>query len=107
MREHRGTAAAIAYLRSAGYQVLVSRLAPGAAPVQDVDFLRPTAFILGNEVNGARLFHFYHPFTRMPCQTSHAAGRLAGNRSGVCCGLWSGMENRPVGIGFDSYGNKW
>ena len=54
VQEHRGTAACVAHLRARGFRVLVTAPRPGSVPVQDVDFTRPTAFLLGNEVDGAR-----------------------------------------------------
>lgn len=34
--------------------MLVTQLTPTSVPIHDIDFTQPTAFILGNEVNGAR-----------------------------------------------------
>ena len=55
MQEHRGTAACVSHLRTRGFRVLVTAMRPGSVPVPDVDFTRPTAFLLGNEVDGARV----------------------------------------------------
>ena len=39
-------------LQACGFRVLVTQLTPTSVPIHDIDFTRPTAFILGNEVNG-------------------------------------------------------
>lgn len=40
-------------LQDCGYQVLVTQLTPDSVPIHNIDFTQPTAFILGNEVDGA------------------------------------------------------
>ena len=39
--------------QACGYRVLVTQLTPDSVPIHDIDFTQPTAFILGNEVDGA------------------------------------------------------
>ncbi|CAK0786426.1 hypothetical protein CVIRNUC_009639 [Coccomyxa viridis] len=54
VQEHRhGTAACIAHLQACGFRVLVTQLTQDSVPIHDVDLTQPTAFILGNEVDGA------------------------------------------------------
>ena len=40
-------------LKGQGFQVVVTTLGEGAVPLNDVDFSRPTAILLGNEHSGA------------------------------------------------------
>ena len=44
---------ALMQLQDCGYRVLVTQLTPDSVPIHDIDFTQPTAFILGNEVDGA------------------------------------------------------
>ena len=39
-------------MQACGFRVLVTQLTPTSVPIHDIDFTQPTAFILGNEVNG-------------------------------------------------------
>ncbi|CAL8463906.1 g3441 [Coccomyxa elongata] len=48
-----GTRDCVDYLRACGYRILVTQLTPDSVPIQAVDWTQPTAFILGNEVEGA------------------------------------------------------
>ena len=53
VQEHRhGTAACIEHLKACGFRVLVTQLTQDSVPIHDVDLTQPTAFILGNEVDG-------------------------------------------------------
>ena len=53
VQEHRhGTAVCIQYLKACGFRVLVTQLTQDSVPIHDVDLTQPTAFILGNEVDG-------------------------------------------------------
>ena len=53
VQEHRhGTAACIEHLQACGFRVLVTQLTQDSVPIHDVDLMQPTAFILGNEVDG-------------------------------------------------------
>ncbi|CAD7704933.1 unnamed protein product, partial [Ostreobium quekettii] len=42
----------LADMKENGYHIVVTSLAPGASLVQDVDWTRPTAVVLGNELQG-------------------------------------------------------
>lgn len=42
----------ISALKSSGYQIVVTHLNPEARPVTEVDFLKPTAIVFGNERGG-------------------------------------------------------
>lgn len=48
----RSVAAAVGFLRSAGYQIVAAHPSGGAIPIQEVDFGRPTALVFGNELAG-------------------------------------------------------
>ncbi|KAK9918200.1 hypothetical protein WJX75_002222 [Coccomyxa subellipsoidea] len=48
-----GTRRCVMHLRACGYRILVSQPTAESVSIQDIDWTRPTAFILGNEVNGA------------------------------------------------------
>ena len=43
------------HLRACGYRILVTQPTAESVSIQDIDWTRPTAFILGNEVTGALL----------------------------------------------------
>jgi tRNA G18 (ribose-2'-O)-methylase SpoU len=47
-----GTRNCIEHLRACGYRILVTQLTPNSVPIQQIDWTQPTAFILGNEVDG-------------------------------------------------------
>lgn len=53
-----GTRDCVEYLRACGYRILVTQLTPDSVPIQAVDWTQPTAFILGNEVDGKHPFHY-------------------------------------------------
>jgi len=42
----------IEHLKSKGYQICVTALAPDSVPIQKIDFSKPTALVLGNEKQG-------------------------------------------------------
>jgi tRNA G18 (ribose-2'-O)-methylase SpoU len=52
VQQWKGTRNAVDYLRQCGYRILVTQLTDDAVPIHDVDWTQPTAFILGNEVDG-------------------------------------------------------
>ena len=47
------TATCLKHLKSAGYAVVATHLDEHAAPMEEVDFTRPTAVVFGNELAGA------------------------------------------------------
>ena len=47
-----GAEACAAYFRERGVQVVATALAPGAVPLSEIDFSRPTALVFGNEEGG-------------------------------------------------------
>lgn len=49
---HENTASCMAALKAAGFQVVVTHLGPSSVSIQDVDWTRPTAVVLGNEAAG-------------------------------------------------------
>ena len=49
------TAECLAALKAKGYQVVVTTLKPGAVPIHQIDFSKPTAIVLGNEHEGVSL----------------------------------------------------
>lgn len=48
----KSSTACIEHLKSKGYQICVTALAPDSVPIQAVDFSKPTALVLGNEKQG-------------------------------------------------------
>ena len=48
----KSSTACIEHLKSKGYQICVTALAPDSVPIQTVDFSKPTALVLGNEKQG-------------------------------------------------------
>ncbi len=48
------------YLRDCGYRILVTQPTADSVPIGAIDWTLPTAFILGNEVNGAYLCSAHH-----------------------------------------------
>lgn len=52
VRTHRDLAAAVAELRRRGLAVLAADLVPGAVDFRAVDYTRPTAILLGTELEG-------------------------------------------------------
>lgn len=48
----RSVSEAVAFLHSAGYQIVAAHLAERALPIDAVDFARPTALVFGNELAG-------------------------------------------------------
>ncbi|EIE18826.1 hypothetical protein COCSUDRAFT_59757 [Coccomyxa subellipsoidea C-169] len=48
-----GTRRCVEYLRDCGYRILVTQPTADSVPIGAIDWTLPTAFILGNEVNGA------------------------------------------------------
>jgi tRNA (guanosine-2'-O-)-methyltransferase len=51
VQKWKNTTACLTHLRQAGYQILATHL-EASRPIDEVDFARPTAFILGNEKEG-------------------------------------------------------
>lgn len=47
-----GTRNCVEHLHACGYRILVTQLTSDSVPIQQVDWTQPTAFILGNEVDG-------------------------------------------------------
>lgn len=52
VRRWEDTASCLAAVKAAGYQVVVTHLSKSAVTIQEVDWTRPTAVILGNEKSG-------------------------------------------------------
>ncbi len=52
VRVHPDLAAAVGALRGAGFRVLAAHLAPGAVDFRSVAYTRPTAILLGTELEG-------------------------------------------------------
>lgn len=53
MRLWKSTSDCLAAAKKVGFKVVAATLAPGAVPVDEVDWTQPTAFVLGNEREGA------------------------------------------------------
>ena len=52
IHRHRTAEAAAAALRGRGYRLFAAALTPGACSIDDIDFTRKTAVVLGNEHEG-------------------------------------------------------
>ena len=52
VRIHDDAAKCLGGLKAAGYQIVTTHLSEKSVPIQDVDWTRPTAFVLGNERDG-------------------------------------------------------
>eukprot|EP00877_Chromochloris_zofingiensis_P012873 jgi/Chrzof1/783/Cz01g28200.t1 len=46
------TTECLSSLKQAGYQIVVTHLSSNSVPIQEIDWTRPTAFLLGNEREG-------------------------------------------------------
>lgn len=51
-RKWKSTSACVENLKSRGYRVVATHLSPDARPIEQIDFSRPTALVLGNEKDG-------------------------------------------------------
>lgn len=49
---HSNSTECAQHLKQQGYQILATHLSPNAVPIQDLDFSKPTAFVLGSEGAG-------------------------------------------------------
>ena len=47
-----GTMVHVQALKAQGYRIVTTALSPKAVPITELDFTQPTAFVLGNEVDG-------------------------------------------------------
>lgn len=55
------TAACLKHMKSAGFYIAATHLAPESIPISELDWTRPTVIILGNESYGAELLSAYIP----------------------------------------------
>jgi tRNA (guanosine-2'-O-)-methyltransferase len=53
LQRWKDTSACVSELKRQGKQIIVTSLQPDSKPIQDVDFTKPSALVLGNEKDGA------------------------------------------------------
>lgn len=51
-RHSKSTAEGVGYLKGLGYQIVATHLSADAKPIEQIDFTKPTALVLGNEKDG-------------------------------------------------------
>lgn len=52
LNKWKSTKECVQHLKSKGYQIVATALSPKSVPIHQVDFSKPTAFVLGNEKDG-------------------------------------------------------
>ena len=53
VRKWKSTLDCVKQLKADGFQICVTALSPISKPISEIDFTKPTAFVLGNEKDGA------------------------------------------------------
>lgn len=97
LHHHRGSAAAIAALRDAGYRLYVSHLDPAATPLPEIPATERAAYVFGNEKVGVTAPWLAAADATFVLPTSGFSGSL--NLSvAVALVLWDRLMGRPGAV---------
>ena len=55
VQTHESAEKCLTQARAAGYRIVAAHLSADAVPISDIDWTQPTAFVLGNEMQGVPL----------------------------------------------------